>query len=309
MINTIQLFGALILTIVGFIVPLLTILISIFPDGVKLLASKYENEKNQSDENIANETAKREKTKGLDYKALEKTLRTLQNKKREAETKLSYLKPKEFIFRTSTPFIIALVAVFVALVLKGSTSAIIIVIASSLISFIAGIMVLLTSISILFEVAEIVNQKKTSDEERIIALLSEIAQKPGEDPFLKEGEIKVEFNRKSIKKDAQMDFSVDKKHKIPIHIHNSSNRMAKTVEVGFRFPKDVVIEKNALNITTTEEEQIVRFKESEIQAHNNNSQGNLEITFLKAQKTPVTIFIKGENVKYESFVFNLNIVS
>ncbi|MBI2640321.1 MAG: hypothetical protein HYW91_00330 [Candidatus Sungbacteria bacterium] len=308
MIEAIQLFGTLILTVVGFVIPILTILVSIFPEGVKSLASKYENERKQSDENIANEAIKKKTVTGLDYGALEKTLQTLKGKKREAELKLRYLEPVQFLLRTAVPFIVAFIGVLVTLVVKDLLATTI-ALGASIVSFAAGVTALFTSISVLFEVAEIVNQKKTSNEEKIIGFLSILAKKPGEDPYLKEGEVKVEFNSRSLKKDEKFDFSVDKKYQIPIYIHNSSDRMAKTVEVGFVLPKDVVIEKTSnLEITTTEEEQIVRFKEGEIQAHNNNAQGNLEITFLKAKSIDVDVFIKGENVRYQRFPFKLNIV-
>lgn len=98
MTNAIELYGTLILTLVGFIVPILTILLSLFPQGTKSLALKYENERKQSEENISNETKKRETEKGLDYAALESTLKSLEKKRLEAKTKLEYLQPNKFLF-------------------------------------------------------------------------------------------------------------------------------------------------------------------------------------------------------------------
>ncbi len=310
MANAIQLFGALILTVVGFIVPFLTILISLFPEGVKSLSSKYENERNQSDENIANEITKKEKKKGLDYNALEKTLKTLKNKKRDAELKLRYLKPNQFLLKTSGPFILSLIAIIFALVLDEiNICYIVTLLISGFIAFMAGLVALFTGISVVFEVAEIVNQKKNSNEEKIISLLSLLVEKAGDNPYIKEGQIQFKFNTKSLKKDTEIDFSVDKKYEIPISIYNRSDKMAKTVEIGVIFPKDVVIEKTSnIDITTTEETQIVRFKEEAIQSYNDTQQGNIQLTFLKLGLVNSEIFIKGENIKHQRFPFKFKII-
>ena len=54
MTNILQLYGTFVLTVLSFIVPILTILISLFPEGVKSLTDKYENERKQSEENTKN---------------------------------------------------------------------------------------------------------------------------------------------------------------------------------------------------------------------------------------------------------------
>ncbi len=308
MINAIQLYGAFILTVLGFIVPILTILVSLFPEGVKSLAEKYENERKQSEENIRNETTKRDKIKDLDYSALEKTLKTLKKKKKDAESKLGYLKPIQFLLKISLPFLISFIAVLISLADINFSIKIILLISSG-ISLVAGFLALFTSVSVVFEVAEIMNQRKTSNEEKVIALLSTLVEKSGENPYLKEDEVEVKFHNKYLKENLKYDFSVDKKYDIPVSIHNKSDKMAKTVEVGFVFPKNVVIEKtNNLVITTTEEAQIVRFKEDGIQAHNDNLQGDIKLTFLESGKAEIDLFIKGENVKYRRFSFEVNIV-
>ncbi len=308
MINSIQLYGTFILTVLGFVVPILTMLVSLFPEGVKSLAEKYENERKQSEENIKNETIKKEEKKDLDYVILEKTLETLKKKRREAELKLGYLKPIKFLFKTATPFLVSFIAVLIVLTNPDYLYVVFILICS-LVSLLAGFLALFYSISVVFEVAEIVNQKKVSNDEKIIALLSTLVEKSGEDPYLKLEDIGVSFNKKLLKKDEVFDFSVDKEYRIPISIVNKSDKMAKTVEIVFSFPKNVVIEKSSnFEITTTEEEQIVRFKEDEIQAHNDNLQGNIKLTFLESKKTKIAIAIKGENVKYRGFSFELNIV-
>lgn len=308
MINAIELYGMLVLTVVGFVVPILTILISLFPEGTKSLFSKYENERRQSDENIANEIKKKQTEQGLDYHALQKTLKTLKKKKREAELKLGYLKPTQFLLRTSIPFIVAFTGTIVAL-LAISLIEIITALTFSLLAFICGLVILFISITVLFEVAEIVSEKKNGNEEKIIELLSTLVAKSGDNLFLREDEVGVIFNDQLLSKDEKIDFSVNKKHEIPISIRNRSEKMAKKVEVGFIFPKDVVIEKTTnFSIYTDGSTQTVRFNLETIQAHENNKQGRLPITFLQAEESKIEVFIKGENVKYQKFPFKLNIV-
>lgn len=310
MTNAIELFGTLILTLVGFIVPILTILLSIFPQGTRALAIKYENERKQSEENISNETKKRDTEKGLDYKALKKTLKSLEKKKADANSKLEYLQPGKFLFKTTTPFIVAFVGVLLAL-LDVSFSITVLGLFSSLVAFAAGIMTLFTSISVLFEVGEIANQSRSSNEEKVIELLSTMVEKGGADNlYLKENEVQIKLKGIVLKKAEKIDFSVNTKHEIPVAIENSADKMAKNVEAGLIFPKDVLIEKTGnLSVFTDESVQIVRFNREMIQAHENNRQGNIQVTFLTAGEKRIEVFIKGENVKYQRFSIKLNIVS
>ncbi|MEK7612268.1 MAG: hypothetical protein AAB407_02925 [Patescibacteria group bacterium] len=311
MINAIELYGTLILTLLGFIVPILTILLSLFPQGTKSLALKYENERKQSEENISNEIKKKETEKGLDYDSLKETLKGLEKKRSEAKSKLEYLHPGSFLFKTTIPFIVAFMGVLLIL-LDIPIFETIIVLISSIFAFVAGVMTLFTSISVLFEVGEITNQAKNSNEEKIIELLSILVENSGTDNlYLKEDEIKVKFGDKNLKENEKFDFSVNTQHKISIRVHNSADKMAKNIEVGFVFPKDVLIEKtsNLSSIFTDESIQIVRFKNEIIQAHESNDKGALRITFLKPGEVSIDLFIKGENVKYKRFSFKLNIIN
>lgn len=308
MINAIQLYGAFVLAVLGVIVPILTILISLFPEGMKALSEKYENERRQAEENIETEIEKRNKKKGLDYNALTKTLKIIRKKKNEAETKLTYLNPRKFLFKTSVPFLVSFIGVLASLSISGFWYLSVLLVISAVFTII-GFFTLHSSIMVLFEVSEIVSQKKISNEEKMIELLSTLAENAGENPYLGVDDIEVRFKKDILKPKSSVDFSVDQKYDIPISIQNKSDKMAKNVEIGFIFPTNVVIEKASnFDITTTEDKQIVRFKESAIQAHNDNRQGNISLTFLEAKKTNVDLFIKGENVKYKRFTFELKVI-
>lgn len=310
MTTILELYGTLIITFIGFIIPVITILISLFPQGTKSLALKYENERQQSERNIANEMKKREKDKSLDYRGLGIILKSLGKKNSEAKSKLSYLSPGRLMLKTSIPFVISF-GILLATFLGFSSPTMYTLLVLSLVFFGVGVFALCKSMVVLFEVGEITSQTKSSHEDKIIELLSSIVEKSGvENLYLKEGDITLKFNDKTLIKNDVYNFSVNTKHQIPFSIVNSATKMAKNIEVGLIFPVDVLIEKKSnMSISTSTTNQIIRFKKEIIQATEDNNQGKLELTFLKAQKFQVQVFIKGENVRVNKFTFNINVVN
>jgi hypothetical protein len=267
--NILQLFGTLILTLLGFALPILSIAIAMLPEGVSCLLSKYENEKKQSEENLLNETQKKNTDADLDYKQLEKTIKILKKNKNDAIKKLSYLDPTKLILRISIPFILSLIILSAALVTKESYPKVLLLF--STISFVAGLIALWKTVVILIEVSSAVNQKNKSYEDKLVQLLSTIAEKGGsEHLFLKDGEITAKFNGKLLKKDEKFEFAANKPYEIPVSINNSGEFMAKNVEVGFIFPKDFLIDKTSnISLYPNETSQIVRLNNNIVQAHEN----------------------------------------
>jgi hypothetical protein len=309
MTHAIELYGSLLLTILGFILPILTILLSLFPEGSKSLSLKYENERNQSEENISGEMKKRISDKSLDYNSLAITLKALKKKKSQAEVRLGYLKPGGLILKIFIPFFVSYLGVLVSLSVSQSIY-ILVALLFSFISFVGGLLTLYFSVSVLTEVAELVNENKRNNDGKIIELLSVLAAKNNEDNFyLKEEDFKAVFNEKQLTKDELFSFSVNKKYEIPISIINKSDKMAKNIEIGFILPTDFLIEKSpGLNIFTDESVQIVRFNDEIIQAHENRLHEKMIITFLKTGKFIINIFVKGENVKYYTFPISVTII-
>lgn len=305
-----ELYGLLILTVLGFTLPILTVLLSFFPEGIEALSAKSEHERAQSEENIVNETTKKTTEKGLDYAALEITIKALKKKKSRAELRLEYVRPNELVIKIATPFGIAFVLALVAGQSLPLTITLI-AMATSLGSFVLGLRALFTSISVLAEVSEMVSDARRTTEGKVIELLSTLVEKSGaESLFLKEGQVVLQLNKKRVSKDETFDFSVNKKHEIPVSIINTSDTMAKNVEVGLILPKDVVVEKSPnLGLHAAEKQQIVRFNVPVIHAHENYLKGRMSITFLKADQYKIEVFVKGENVKYQSFKINLKIVA
>jgi hypothetical protein len=305
---SIELYGLLILTVLGFILPILTILLTLFPDGAKSLRTRYENEKKLNEDNLVNEVQKQGSDAKLDYKAIEKTIKELKKNKKRAENKLSYLVPTKLFVLNAVPFVASLLAVIVSFEVRSSLSEIPLI--ASIVFFACGAFVLWTSISILGEVAETVNQSKRTTEEKIIDLLTRLVEKSGVDNlYLKEGQVVFSFNSRILKDETSFEFSVNKEYKLPVSITNKSDKMAKNIEVGLILPKKMLVDQTPnLKLFVDEETQIVRFNREILQAHENNLCGDMSITFLEAGEYGVAIFIKGENVKYHRFHIKLKII-
>ena len=301
----------MILTLLGFVLPILTILLSLFPEGTKALTLKYENEKKQSDENIASELKKKEKDKSLDYAVLEKTLNTLKKNKKNAEKKLRYLKPASLIVKIALPLIIS----FICLVSLFNIETIWIIVSILFVSicgFICSIYFMSKSLAVLVEVSGIINESKRSSEDKIIELLSNIANKDEDSSFfLKPENINFNFNNEILQNNKQIEFSINIIHEIPISIVNTGDIMAKNIEIGLIFPSDFLIEKtkNIDSIYTEETRQIVRLKDEYIRDHENKIKGKIKVTFLKAGTHEVTAFIKGENFKSKYINFKIKVVN
>lgn len=307
--KSIELYGLFVLTILGFTLPLVTLLLTLFPEGTKALRLKSENERKQNEDNLISETQKKESDKSLDLGALEKTIDTLKKQKRQAETKLRYLSPTNLFLTISLPFAAAFVAILVAIG-TGSRSTLFVSLSTSVISVGIGFYALYTSITVLVEVTEIVSSRRTSVEERIVELLSDLVEKSGaEGLYLKKGDAKILFANEPLEPSTVHTFSVNKKHHIPISFINSSLAMAKKVEVGFIFPKDFLVEKtDKYRIYTDESMQIVRFNNEIISGWERMNLYGLDVTFLNVGLYEITAFVKGENIKYERVIFKLKVV-
>ncbi len=316
MANALVLFGLLLLTVLGLSLPLLSILFSFFPKGLEILTTKYESERNQSEENIIEEEAKKgDSGRGLDIQALEKTLKTLKENRKRAETKLSFLNPTRLIIKIAVPLAISFVATLVALQSvpnqSAPTPAFLLAALISVSALFYAVRVLWISFQVLSEVAKVVNESREGYESKIIELLSALVERGGaESLFIKPERINIEFNNILLKQDEKLTFSANKKYDVPISITNSDELMAKTVEVGFTFPPDFLVEKtpNISSIYPWKGMQIVRFKLELLHAHTTHERGKIGITFLKTGEFKSRVFIKGENVKNKEVNFLIKVI-
>ncbi len=309
--NIINLCATFVLTLIGFVIPILTILLSLFPEGIKALTLKYEGEKKQSDDNISNELKKRESGKEFDYATLEKTLKILNKNKKIAKEKLSYLKPASLVIRISIPLIISFVSLLLLFV-SSHLWLVSVLIFLSVITFLWSLYFIWKGIIVLIEVASMVSETKRNSEDKVIELLSRLVDKNNDDSlFLKPENINIKFDKMKLSEGHTFKFPINVNRPIPICINNSGDIMAKNIEIGFIFPPDFLIDKtsNIFSIYPEEKRQIIRFKEEYVLGNEDNLQGEMKVTFLKEGIHDVKAFIKGENVRNKYTKFKIEVVS
>jgi biopolymer transport protein ExbB/TolQ len=312
--QSIELFGSLILTILGVVVSIFTILLSIFSDGIKTLTSKYESQRQRSQENLTEEI-KKKASSGINIVELKRTINLISKDIKTAKRKLSYLNPAKQILTISTPLFLSLGLVMLSL--SGSTfiifniRIIVIAIIFSVVMFFCALFGLFRLLMVIIEAAAIVNENKKMNEENIVQLLSTLVEnsKPGS-LFLKPEKIYIKIGDNKLTNGFNLSYSTGKKHAISVSIENIDEKMAKRVEAGFVFPKDFLVERttNIDSIYDNGGNQIVRFKKEFIQTGEDNQQGNLNITFLKNGVYNVNAFLKGENIERASYLFNISVI-
>lgn len=302
--QAIQLFGFLILTFLGIVSPILVILLSMFREGISQLTIQYENEKSQSENNIKEQLKKIGEAGKTDVEEIEQSLNKLKAIKKTAETKLSYLNPKEQILRLYMPFLISFLAVILAILTKTNIYYVGLFIAISLICFVYSMVVLWKLLGIIIEVKKTIDDDKKGMDMKTIELLSALVEKEL-GYFLKA--VYINIDDKNIQDDTgKITVSVDKKQELKIGISNTEPRMAKNIEIGFIFPLDFIIEKTSYySIYTTETIQVVRYEKNLIHGNTTQLLFPLIITPLKEGDYKIRTFIKAENI--ESTYRNLNL--
>lgn len=302
-----QLYGSLIIALLGIVTPILIILLSLHSKGSLKLIEQYENEKNQSESNISSLAS----NKG-NIDKIEQSIKELKASKKAADSKLKYLNPKFQINTLFISFAAALLFVILSYVFNSSLYIFaFIYILLSLIFFGYGLFILWNLLCILIEVRKFLDDeeslletKKNEIDLKIIDLLSEISNKPAMD-FLKE--VFVKLNKKKIENNSNVyEMVSNTKESMSVRCVNSEKLMAKKVEIGFRFPLDFIIEKKPqYSIVTTDREQIVRYRIDSIFANTDQPFSDLLITPLKKNKYEIRLFISAENIKEVTYKFTI----
>ncbi len=92
--SAITLYGYLLLTFLGIIVPLLGIILSLFREGIKQLTAQYENQKSNSDKNLLEQMKKQSESGQANIPEIQESILKLKGIKKTADKKLSYLIPR-----------------------------------------------------------------------------------------------------------------------------------------------------------------------------------------------------------------------
>ena len=305
--QAIQLFGFLLLTFLGIVSPILVILLSLFREGTSRLTTQYENEKFKSEKNIKEQVKKMVEAEKTDMGEIEESLNILKATKKTAETKLSYLNPRKQILRLYMPFLISFLGVILAILMKDNIYYVGLFIAISLIFFIYSIVVLWKLLGVIIEVKKTIDDDKKDMDKKMIELLLALGKK-GTEYFLTK--VYICINDEYIFKDdtSTITVSVDKEQDLKIGIKNIETRMAKTIEIGFVFPLDFIIEKtDYYSFVTTKTTQIIRYTIDSIHGNTNQLLSPLIITPLKEGDYKIRTFIKAENIEAKYKGLNLKV--
>lgn len=308
-----QIYGTFILTLAGFVLPLIAIALSAFPEGVKSLRRIYENEQKQSEKNLSDELEKQKTNKEIDYDVLEKNIHTLKSTKKKARKRLLYLDPNYILSRSAIAIGFSIMSFFIGLIFYGQYLNGLII--SFLISFsclIWTVVIFFNSIGIIIEASSTVQGIRRETDEKVLELLTALVDnsKKGDlSLFVEQKNIKVFWGDEEVTANKEFILSVNNKHKVKIFLKNLSEHMLKTVELGFALPVECLVEGKSISSTYTgEKEKIIRFKHDYIHANVNQIEGDIEITFLKIGTFDVNAFVKGENLKNKTIKFKIKVV-
>ena len=309
-----QIYGAFILALAGFVLPILVVAMAAFPEGFKALKQTYENEQKQAEKNLEDELKKQTGEKGLDYDLLGKNIATLRKTKNRARRRLSYLSPGNILSKSAIAIGISLVSFLGGLSLY--TLPVYVSVALFIVSIgflIWTLIIFFNSIGIIIEASTTVQQIRRMAEEKTLELLTTLvdnSKKGDRSLFINQEDIHIMFHGEEIVSGKEYTFSVNNKHAVNIVFRNSSEYMLKTAELGFIFPPEILIEGGQISsVYTGEKEKIIRFKHDHLQSNVNQLEGVVAMTFLKVGTFSVDAFVKGENLKHKSTKFNIKVVN
>lgn len=308
-----QTYGTLLLTLLGFVLPIITIALSFFPEGVKALMENYENERRQAEKNLEEEFKKKTE-KGVDYNVLSRNIADLKKSKRRANRKLIYLTPSTIVGRSVAAIGLSLCAFLASLLYIGDSRWIIpnVLLIASILSLFWTLWIFFNSMQVIVEASSAVQDIRKRAEEKTLELLTALVDnsKKGDDSlFIPQNKVHIWFAGEEVTAGKEYTFSVNNIHPIKIALKNLSDYMLKTAELGFTFPEEFLTDGSTISSTYTgDKEKIIRFKYEYVQSNENRIAGSINMTFLKIGSFKVSTFVKGENLKNKHIAFKIKVV-
>jgi len=314
---SIQLFGYLVLTFIGFVAPIVVLTLSIYHEGSSILQQQYVSERENAEENIKEQLKKIASGEEMVESEIKGNLKKLRDIKKNAESKLSYLNPKKQIIKLLLPLGISFILVELAQIyffqsVKISKYSIPLIYPLLLIAisfFCIALFILWKLADIILKVKNASDDKRIKDEQdnrQAILSLLERVQKNTPSPLTK---VYMKIEGEEVKDD-KLEFSltVEEKKDLKIGIINSETRMAKNIEMGLVFPTSFIVEKiKRYSFTVDGSQQVIRYKQDLLQGGTNLILDPLQITPLTKGSHTITVFIKGENVEqvYRKFIIKV----
>lgn len=312
-----SIYSNLLLLFAGFVISILSILSTVFHEGINELEKKLEFTQSEAVQNLARVINTKRPT-SLDFLKIDKEYRILKNIKNEADLQLSLLHPPSMVIKNLVPLGLSLS--FLYLSIYSATENFFLVEGLASVAFILSILFLCfsarmfwKSLAIMIEASELVQLNRKKNEKKLLDNVSQLVRNASEDqdrPFINSKNVDIFFDNHSLSSKHTAIYSVNKKQTIPLMIENNDEKMLKIVELGFILPKETIMEKtySISTITETDDNKIVRFAYDRIHSITSLKE-KLEITFVKAGEYKVTAFVKGENLKEREFHFTIKTVA
>lgn len=294
---SLQLYGYLILTVLGIVVPFFIILLSLFQEGISKLAEKYKKEEADSKESVEEQILKQKGAKEKNYDEIASSIKKLKKSQSKAKKRLSYLSPKIQISKLFIILLISFLGVIFNILKKVSILGVQVFTVISVILFLMAIYILWRLLCVLIEVKGIIDRDRNVKEDRILELLSTIAKK-GEGYFLEK--IYIEINDLTIdNNERELSLISDTQSVLELTIKNRETKMAKNLEAGFVFPHVFLIDEseNYSYFKQRDGSQVVRYEQNILQGMTNLNLPSLNIKAIKEGEYTITTFIKAENVE------------
>lgn len=315
-----QILSGLVLTLLGFVVPVVGIMFSIFHRGLKKLSDRYESEKLQSEDNIKAQIRKigdegKEKKATIDEDELQKNLDELKDIKKSAEKKLARLKPRKQILKLFIPLTLSLILIAIASITNKALVFDLlklqdVLLFSSLIPLIYALVVLWQTLEAMLEAKAEIDAEDEENRKRHIELLSSIYEevKSGASHYLHKVYIIINGTKVG-NKNLKVELKSDEESEIEIWFANSEKKMAKNIEVGLLIPQSFIVHKGRdYTVYADKKENIIRYKDTQVQANTKIHYSSLSLTPLEKGKYEITTFIKGQNIemRYDTFTINVS---
>lgn len=304
--KAIEIYGKLIIALLGFVAPSVGLMITLFHEGFVKLKKNYNEKIEKAEQELAQFIKKREGISGTEaLKELKKNINELEKSKAGYEKKLSQVDIKKQIKKLFVPLFGALFLVCIYYhtlyfyQVKDAFEGLYSIVSCSVFLFTISLITLWSLLCILIEVKEVIEISKNEKEDEKNNLLTKIYHSihvPTDKIFLRVDDMDL-----SEKPTECISIPINEKQMLKINIINSTNSMLKHFELGMEFPRCFTIEKsNEYSETETKDTLILRNGMEKIQANTNQSMHPITITGTVVGEYVIKAFLKGENISGQS---------
>lgn len=222
--KVIELFALFLLALLGFVAPVLAIVLSIFAQGLAKLEQQYQTERSQTEDKLKSQLQKTGETATINIKEIERTIQELEKVKKIADRKLLLLSPKKALIFVCAPLITAFLLILPTFI-NSLPNIFIWLPAASLLLTIYSSRQLWNILDIILETMKLLESESKNEKRLIPDLLAEIVRntKLGADFFIQEIFIKLD-KLKIANGSNELKLDVNKKVSLDVRIINLDGR-------------------------------------------------------------------------------------